>query len=121
MGGNKRRRFEALRISPAFNTSLRKAAGKKELQVQSVWQTDVNGGVWKAGTYGRGLFHFSEAGVTNVALPGLASGHGVREERAEADRAGRLGVGTMIDAGSGSWRTAVPPAYASHTDRRATT
>ena len=63
---------------------------RKELQEQSVWP-DVNGGVWGA-TYGRGLFHFSETGVTNVALPGLPSRPAYpvewpyhRERRSEGD------------------------------------
>jgi PAS domain S-box-containing protein len=69
--------------------------GRKGLGVQSLWP-DSSGGLW-AGTDGRGLFHFGEAGVTNVALPAEVIGPEYVMS-VLADRADRLWVGTMYDS-----------------------
>jgi ligand-binding sensor domain-containing protein len=61
--------------------------GRKGPGAQSVWP-DSSGGLW-AGTYGRGLFHLSEAGVTYVVLPDLVAGPEYVKS-VLVDRAGRL-------------------------------
>jgi PAS domain S-box-containing protein len=79
------RRFQEFDLEP----------GRKRLGVQSLWP-DSSGGLW-AGTDGRGLFHFGEAGVTNVALPAEVIGPEYVKS-VLADRADRVWVGTMYDS-----------------------
>lgn len=70
-------------------------SGRKGVVVNAV-SAAPEGGVWAA-TYGQGLFHLGDAGVTNAGPPGLTLDTPFLQS-VLADQAGRLWVGTMGEA-----------------------